>query len=392
MIQMYPRAIVLTNQHPYGGTDMMAQSLRSALDANGYDTCVLDINVREQLDTLPARLADPRLALVMTTGTVPLLVKVDGQPVWRVVRPQTQFITYIIDAWPYDHVRIEPFRLFLEDWHSRPNLHTVSLEANDARLIGPRAHYMPSGAYPAPWQQTPKAHPDRLFMWASANKELAVTAVHDDVRDTLRANNHWGLDAARIAHAAEAMQHTNIVHGLSAIAAALGQSVQELVQPDAMVALCALDSCLKRYRRVKVAKALRGYPVDIYGENWEQHVGGTASFRLLKPNPDHNHAFSYLCQQYAGLFNFDPNFGHGTNERAVTALSMGIPIANNFNPRTDHLVGCYPYHFSDESIRVAAERLLGHQGEVPQPAEHAWEFLVGRLLRGMARQQREVAR
>ena len=71
---------------------------------------------------------------------------------------------------------------------------------------------------------------------------------------------------------------------------------------------------------------------------------------------------------------------------------MGIPIANNFNPRTDHLVGCYPYHFSDESIRVAAERLLGHQGEVPQPAEHAWEVLVGRLLRGMSRQQREVAR
>ena len=122
----------------------------------------------------------------------------------------------------------------------------------------------------------------------------------------------------------------------------------------------------------------------------EQHVGGTASFRLLKPNPDHNHAFSYICQQYAGLFNFDPNFGHGTNERAVTALSMGIPIANNFNPRTDHLVGCYPYHFSDESIRFAAERLLGHRGEVPQPPEHAWEVLVGRLLRDIARPRHGV--
>ncbi|NYG33383.1 hypothetical protein HZU83_09835 [Sphaerotilus montanus] len=386
MIQMYPKAIVLTNQHPFGGTEMMAQSIRSALDANGYDTRIININDRNDLESLPVLVSDPHLALVMTTGTLPLLVRIDGKPIWRAIAAQVQFITYVIDAWPYDYVRVEPFRRFIEDWNIKNNLHTVSLEANDAKLIGPRAHYMPSGAYPAPHRQGPKIYPDRLFMWASANKELAVTMVHDEFRDTFHANNAWHLSEQKIERASEALRYTTTVHGLSAIAAALETPADILVKPDTMTALCALDSCLKRYRRVKVAKALRGLPVDIYGENWEQHVGGTASFRLLKPNPDHNHAFGYICQQYAGLFNFDPNFGHGTNERAVSALAMGIPIANNFNIRTDHLSGCYPYHFSDESIRIAAERLLNHEGEVPIVADHTWEYLIGLLLRGIARQ------
>jgi hypothetical protein len=183
----------------------------------------------------------------------------------------------------------------------------------------------------------------------------------------------------------EALRHTNIIHGLSAVAQAFNEPVQSLVQPDAATALCAIDSCLKRYRRVKVARALRGLPVDFYGENWEQHVGDTASFRFCKPDPDHNHAFSHICQHYAGLVNFDPNFGHGTNERAVSALAMGVPIANNFNIRTDSVAGCFPYHFSDESIRFAAERVLAFEGTLAPQAEHTWEYLIRKLLSEIAR-------
>jgi hypothetical protein len=390
---MYPKAVVLTNRHPYGGTDMMAQSLASALDANGYDTHVVSTG-DASLDRLVGLLADPTLALVMTTGTVPLQIQVNRSPVWRAVAPSVQFITYVIDAWPYDFVRIDACRSFLNDWQRLPNLHVASLEANDARLIGQgsgkssgkRCHHMPTGAYPAPRRRGPKQHPERLMIWASANKELAVTAVHDQFEPTLAANNPWGLDAGRIGRTAEALRHTEIVHGLGAIAAALGEPVEAVVEPSQMIALCAIDSCLKRYRRVKVAKALKGLPVDIYGENWQQHVGDVASFRLLTPNPNHNHAFSHLCQHYAGLVNFDPNFGHGTNERAVSALALGIPIANNFNLRTDHVTGCIPYHFSDASIRHAAERLLNYRGEVPLAAENTWEYLVGQLLADIAAQ------
>lgn len=381
---MYPLAVVLTNRHPYGGTEMMAQSLGSALCNNGYDARVANIEEAADREALPALLKHHRLALVITTGTVPLQLHFDSTPVWRAITPSASFITYIIDAWPYDFVRVEACRRFLADWQQSPRLHVAAVEANDARLIGPRAHYFPTGAYPAPRRHGPKQFPQRLLMWGSANKELAVSPVHAQFEATLADNNVWGLDSTRIRSVAEALRHTEIIHGLSAIAAALREPVESLVQPDNMVALCALDSCMKRYRRVKVAQALKGLPVDIYGENWQQHVGDVASFRLLKPEPDHNHAFSHLCQHYAGLVNFDPNFGHGTNERAVTALALGIPIANNFNLSTDPLAGCIPYHFSDESIRHAAERLLSYRGEVALPAQNTWEYRVGVLLSDMA--------
>jgi hypothetical protein len=380
MIQMYPKSVVLTNRHPFGGTDMMAQSLAGGLNNNGYDARVITMEDRASLDALQGLLRDPQLALVMTTGTLPLKIEVNGQPIWKAVAPTVRFVTYIVDAWPYDHVRVDACSRFIADLQTTPNLHIASLEANDAKLIGPRTHYMPTGAYPAPHRRGAKQHPERLMVWASANKELAVTPVHDDFEQTIAANNHWGLDAGRIKRMAEALRHTELVHGLSAIAAALAAPIEAVVKPEAMVALCAIDSNLKRYRRVKVVKALAGLPVDIYGENWLQHVGDVRSFRLLTPEPNHNHAFSYLCQEYAGLVNFDPNFGHGTNERAVSALAMGVPIANNFNLRTDHMAGCIPYHFSDASIRHAAERLLAHRGEVRLAPELSWEYLIGQLL------------
>jgi len=384
MITLYPKAVVLTNRHPFGGTDMMARSLASALLANGYEPSIVNLNDPD-LNRHGAVLLDPQVALMITTGTLPLTLQVNQVPLWRSIAPHADFVTYVIDAWPYDYVRVPAFRDFLDDWARTPNLHVASLERNDARLIGSRAHYFPTGAYSAPFRRGPKAHPERLMIWASANKELAVTELHDAFEETIRANNPWGLDAQRIAQVSEALRHTTIVHGLSAMAAAFGEPTESLVRPEAMTALSAIDSCLKRYRRVKVAKALRGMPVDFYGENWQQHVGDAPSFRFLKPDPDHNHAFSHTCQDYAGLVNFDPNFGHGTNERAVSALAMGIPIANNFNLRTDHAPGCFPYHFSDESIRFAAERVLAFDARIEPDARHTWEYLVRRLLGDIAR-------
>jgi len=386
MITLYPKAVVLTNSHPFGGTDMMARSLAAALLANGYESHIVNISDSDLKRHLPI-LQDRGVELMITTGTLPLTLQIDQTPLWHVIPARADFITYIIDAWPYDYVRVPSCRDFLRDWAQMPNLHVASLERNDSRLIGERAHYFPTGAYSAPWRLGPKAYPDRLMIWGSANKELAISEFHDDFEQTIGANNPWGLDPGRIGTISESLRYTNIVHGLSAVAQAFNEPIASLVQPDAMTALCAIDSCLKRYRRVKVARALRGMPVDFYGENWEQHVGDNASFRFCKPDPDHNHAFSHICQHYAGLVNFDPNFGHGTNERAVSALAMGIPIANNFNIRTDNAVGCFPYHFSDESIRFAARQLLAFDGTMIPDPEHTWEYLIRKLLSEIARRR-----
>jgi hypothetical protein len=386
MIRMYPKAVVLTAHHPYGGTEMMGQSLVYALNANGYDAVLLSVS-DQTAHRIPALMKDPDLRLVMTTGTLPLRLTVDEIPVWKMVRPDVDFITYIIDAWPYDIVRVAQVREYVAAWQTQRNLHIASLEGNDAKLIGPRAHHMPTGAYGAPWRDEPKQHPDRLMIWASTHTELAVSPLHSAFEDTLAENNPWGFDAPSIVKIGEALRHTNIVHGLSAMADAMRMPLPELMQPEFMTALCAIDSCMKRYRRVKVVTALRNHPVDIYGANWEPYVAGSTAQRIRTANPNHNHAFSHICQHYQGVFNFDPNFGNGTNERAVSALALGIPIANNFNRSTDALTGVYPYHFSDESIRHAADRLLAHRDAVPTPVGNTWEHLVGGLLRRIAAEQ-----
>lgn len=382
MIRMYPKALVLTAHHPFGGTEMMAQSLAYALNANGYDARVVNVS-DASLQTLPAGLRDPDLGLVMTTGTLPLGVRVDGQPVWRAMREGARFVTYVVDAWPYDAIRVPPFVEFLGDWRAgRPGLHLASLEGYDARLIG--AHHMPTGAYPAPWRDGPKRHGERLMVWASAHKELALSPVGEGFAQTLRDNNPWGFDAARIARIDDVLRHTDVVHGLSAVADAFGMPLPELARDAWLPAIATMDSCLKRYRRTKVVLALREFPLDIYGENWGPYVANHRDARVLVPEPNHNHVFSYVVQHYAGLVNFDPNFGDGTNERAVSALAMGVPIANNFNARTDGVPGVHAYHFSDDSIRRAAERVLAHRDPVPTPLDNTWEWRVGGLLRAIA--------
>lgn len=383
MIRMYPKAAVLTVNHPFGATEKMAQSLSCALIASGYDTQIFNIN-DASLQRLPQSLRDPDFRLIITTGTMPLYITIDNKPIWEMIGPQAQFITYIIDAWPYDYVLAKPCRDYLQARRTNPNLHIASVEGNDCRLIGQGVHFMPTGAYLAPWRRGPKENNDRLMIWASVNKELAVTALHNEFETTLIDNNVWGFDSDRVRTICEALRYTTIIHGMSALADAMGIPVAELVVPDYMTALCAMDSCLKRYRRVKVVMALRGFPVDIYGENWDQYVGNERSFRLLTPNPNQNYTFSYLVQHYAGLVNFDPNFGCGTNERAISALAMGIPISNNFNITSDHLAGVYPYHFTSESIRFSVSNLLSHTEFVPTPNGSNWEFLVSRLLRSIA--------
>ena len=85
-----------------------------------------------------------------------------------------------------------------------------------------------------------------------------MTPVHDAFEETIAANNVWALDERRIARVGEALRQTKVVHGLGAIAAALEEPLDEVVQPGALVARVRSTQCLKRYRRVEGGAGAEG--------------------------------------------------------------------------------------------------------------------------------------
>ncbi len=359
---LYPKAVVLTNAHPYGGTEMMARALAAALNLHGYEASIANVDTTSAEDCV-ARLIDPDLRLVMTTGTLPLMARINGKRLWDAL-PHATFLPYIIDAWPHDYLRVPALCEYMEAKArgDNPCLQMACLEANNADLIG--AHYLPSGPYPAPWRDVKRN--GRLMVWGSVGGELAQADL------TLT----------------EALRESPISWGIGAIAKATGESVAEIMRPERLSETAALDASLKRYRRVKVVQALKGLPVDIYGKGWEPYLsgayqGGYDTFRILTPEPDHNQAFGHICQAYAGVVNFDPNFGHGTNERAMTALAMGMPLLTNHNDRVSGLPGCSIYSFSDlpERIHDYAEQML--DGKLEPKLDYGWDEGMGRLLAQM---------
>jgi hypothetical protein len=102
--------------------------------------------------------------------------------------------------------------------------------------------------------------------------------------------------------------------------------------------------------------------------------------RVMQFEPDDNRSFSYICQEYAGLINIDPNWSDGTNERAVTALALGINVASNRNKMLENLDGFYQYDLSRGSIREACALALKSPCAYKYYGQFSWETVITRLM------------
>lgn len=386
--RLHRRALVLSFRHPYGATEMMADSLAAALRLNGYQASTAILNTPTFQQDLAAGLSDPDLELVMCTGSWPLkLVVQSGVPLWRFLPDRVLFVVLVIDALPYDF-RMPFFVSFLQDYAGRGNLVAASFDRITAAILGRHARrkvfYMPHGGYLAPPLREAPRHPDRLMLWASIEAELARSDSTASVLRALEDTNPWGFDPAALRAVADRLLQSGQWHGLQALADAVDMSVEEMLAEEWTEELCVIDSALKRYRRGFLVDALRDFPLDIYGKNWERRVADAPAIRLKTPEPDHNAVFSHVCQHYGGVLNIDPNWGEGTNERAASALAMGARLATSRNPRVDGIAGCFQYDLTRESIRAACEQALNGPRPAPRNAGFAWEYVVSTLLAEIA--------
>ena len=379
------KALVLTFRHPYGATDMMAASIAAALKLNGYDATIATMYTSEFGQQLASALSDSDLELVISTGVSPLKVILNQERtfLWRFIPKHVLFVTIIVDALPYDF-KTSAFVSFMDDFPRLDNLVIVSYEKNIAGILsafsGKKVYHMPTGATLVPFLREEPEHTDRLMFWGSVEAELAKTDHTSDLLTAIRSHNRWNLSEQQIRKVTDFIIGADEPYALGALSQALDIPVDVMLRNQWIDELCIIDSAIKRYRRAFLIESLQDFPLDIYGKNWEKYVGPASAIRLRQPEPDHNLAFGHICQHYAGVVNIDPNWGDGTNERAITALTMGVRVATNKNKRIENTVGCYQYSLNRDSIRAACSQALNGIKPVAPLAEATWEYLIGRFL------------
>ncbi len=82
-------------------------------------------------------------------------------------------------------------------------------------------------------------------------------------------------------------------------------------------------------------RALKEHPIDFFGAGWESIASDFRDRRFLGTVAHHD--IGLLCQRYAVLLNFDPNWGHGLHDRVFTAVGNGCRVLTNRSGALDEL-------------------------------------------------------
>jgi len=382
-IDINKKALIIGFSHPYNAIRMMADSIAPALSLNGYQTHVAIIGEDRFLKELEI-VSDKNLELIVCLGSPPLEILINSKRIWDFSEKKIQIITLVLDSLPYD-LRMPGFVEYITQYKDAPHLSLVAFEGNIAetlaRLTGKKVVHMHHGAYCIPISKKEKKYGTRLMFWGSIEAELGKTEITHDLIETLRRFNPWGLDENNIHSVVERIKETTDFYGFTDLAAALNIDHRDILRAEWINGLMAIDSAIKRYRRKFVMDSLADYPIDIYGKNWDNYVSHSSNLRIMSTLPDDNRAFPYACQEYGGLINIDPNWGNGTNERAITALSLGINIATNKNKMVEAIDGCYQYDLSGDSIRSACDSALANPNSRRILNEFSWQHVVTKMLR-----------
>jgi hypothetical protein len=327
--------LVLTPPHHDQVTTNFAREIATALIGEGQAARLInaDGNLSEQLGGV----ALDQLAGVITIGTLPLSLRLDGG--WLHQRLRCPVYAYFLDSPIYDIARVPAARQFIQDAWSEPRLVPLLAERSYLQLLGggeapllpPQSRYMPFAAFPSEARSanTPPAQ-RRLLVVGSLGQELSGAAVRADLLQTLREANRSGLAEADLLRLAERLQRPDARGNCAAdLMDVLGLAPRALLDLPLLNLVCAADSHVKRARRLAGIEALRGLPVDFIGPGWQQVFGEQADFRFLG-SVDHGD-IAALMGLYRGVLNFDPNWEWGMHDRAYTALSVGTPVLTHAN-------------------------------------------------------------
>lgn len=325
-----PLFLVLAFDHPLQAVQSVAERIAAGLCCHGLNAvaCSLPRDAAKLAELQPDQLDG-----VLSLGPMPLSMRLNEQPLWQYFK--CEFTIFLLDALLYDVARVPVMREFLAAAQHDRRLGLASPEDGYRQwlsdVLNVRWEHLPFAAFAhvAPRAETMSAQP-RLCVIGTVGGELGGSPVGETLPDLLarvlgRLTTPGGL--VRVAAALQAPD----AHPMPAltVTTALELPPHRALQSDVLPALIAIDSWIKRERRLQAVRSLAGVPVDFFGSGWHELLGDQPGFRHV--GKVQHGDIAKLLPHYRGVVNFDPNWHAGVHDRVYTACAMGVPVLSNFN-------------------------------------------------------------
>jgi len=378
------KALIIGFHHPFNAIQIMAERISGALSGLGYEVRIAMVGTQDLANQL-SFLDKSDLEMIVFLGSPPMGIKINDKYLWEFLPQEVRFLGMILDSLPYDF-RMQGFSDYLQFFSKKSNGYLTSFEGNIARtlsdLTDKEVFHLHHGSYEVTQKVTEeKKFPERLMFWGSIAAELGRNESTNDLFYTIQKFNVWGLSTKQISILTEKMKAETDFYSFCALSKFLEISYRDLLRQDWIQALCAIDSALKRYRRLFLIESIQDFPLDIYGKNWEQFLKPSKNVRLMQFEPDDNAVFSYACRDYGAVVNIDPNWGNGTNERAITSLAQGINLVSNQNLMIEGTVGSFLYNLNKDSIRSSCELALRFKNPQNPLTKFTWAYVISDLIK-----------
>ena len=340
--------LVVAFDHPLQAVESVADRIATALCCQGINaaSCSLPRDA-QQLASIPP----DKITGILSMGSVPLSHRLGGLWLWE--HFPCPVTVYLLDAILYDLARVPVLTHFLAAARHDPRLSLASPEAGFAEwlqeTIGVRWDYLPFGHFAKIKPGEPSVKPqDRLCLIGTIGQELGNSPAQETLPGLLE---RTGLSDPLLRSRVQDALLAPDAHAMPArtISDTLGWSPEAAL--NHLPTLIAVDSWVKRHRRLAAVRSLQGTPVDFFGTGWREMLGDVPNFRYVG-NVNHQD-IATLLRHYRGLVNFDPNWQHGVHDRVFTACAMGTPVITNENTAL-------------QDMKLPTDLVLTYQAQTPQ--------------------------
>ena len=146
-----------------------------------------------------------------------------------------------------------------------------------------------------------------------------------------------------------------------------------------------IDDYVRRRKSTAIAEAIKRFPVDIYGVNWE-HIGREGTRARFHGGVDYGVLNAAIARATASI-TMNPNIELSAHDRFFTALGAGVmPVsdANAFIRKNFTGLAPYTFAFGDGSLEAALERIFACPADAVELARSTKREAMERFSLGQA--------